>query len=69
MENDATPLTPREQQILQLLAQRQSNAEIAEQLTISVRSVEKYRSSLGRKLGGSNREQLLSSARGQRLID
>ncbi|SDZ37760.1 two component transcriptional regulator, LuxR family [Jannaschia faecimaris] len=45
------PLTSREQTILLLLAQGQSNKQVAGELDISVRTVETHRKNLKRKLG------------------
>jgi DNA-binding NarL/FixJ family response regulator len=44
-------LTPREREVLQRLAEGLSNQAIAEQLAITLRSAEKYVSSIFRKLG------------------
>ena len=44
-------LTPREREVLQLLAEGMSNPAIAEQLTITLRSAEKHVSSVFTKLG------------------
>lgn len=44
-------LSPRERQLLQLLAEGRSNAEAARILSLSVKSVETYRSRLLQKLG------------------
>jgi len=43
-------LTRREREILSLIAQGRANKEIAEQLTISVRTVETHRAKIMRKL-------------------
>jgi two-component system response regulator NreC len=43
-------LTPREREVLQLVAQGTTNAEIAERLVISIRTVETHRANLMRKL-------------------
>jgi DNA-binding NarL/FixJ family response regulator len=56
-------LTPREREVLQLLAEGMSNPAIAEQLAITVRSAEKHVSSVFAKLGlpdtgGENRRVL-----------
>jgi DNA-binding CsgD family transcriptional regulator len=43
-------LTQRERQVLQLLAESKSNKEIAQQLDISIKSVESHRGNLMKKL-------------------
>jgi len=47
----AEPLTPREREIAQLLAEGRSNKEVAGRLGISVKTVETHRSALMRKIG------------------
>ena len=44
-------LTPRERDVLELMAEGRSNQGIAEELVITLRSVEKYVSSIFTKLG------------------
>lgn len=50
-ESPADLLTPREREVLQLIAEGHTNNAIAEILTISVKTVEKHRASLMAKLG------------------
>lgn len=50
-ESPADLLTPREREVLQLIAEGHTNNAIAEILTISVKTVEKHRASLMSKLG------------------
>ena len=52
-EDGSTPgiLTPREREIVQLLAEARSNKEVANILGISVKTVETHRASIMRKLG------------------
>ncbi len=47
-------LSPREKEILQLIAEEHTSGEIAEQLSISEKTVEKHRSHLMEKLGVRN---------------
>lgn len=54
-------LTPRERAVLALLQQRWTNAEIAAELVVSVRTVETHVSALLRKLGASDRRELARS--------
>lgn len=51
-------LTPRERQVLELVRRRWTNAEIADELVVSVRTVETHVSSLLRKLGVADRRAL-----------
>ncbi len=44
------PLTQREREVLQLIAEGKSNKEISQQLSMSVRTVESHRSNLMKKL-------------------
>ena len=59
------PLTAREQEVLELLSQGQSNKMIARRLNISEHTVKFHISSLYTKLGTSNRAEAVS--RGARL--
>ena len=52
------PLTAREREIAVLVAQGLSNREVAERLTVSVRTVEGHLYRLGHKLGVSDRAAL-----------
>jgi two-component system response regulator NreC len=60
--------SPREKEILQLLAEGFSNKEIAEKLFISPSTVHSHRSNLMAKLGLSNRRELIQFARQRGLI-
>lgn len=57
-ESPDSALTPRERAVLELVRRRWSNAEIAAELVLSVRTVETHVSSLLRKLGAPNRRTL-----------
>jgi DNA-binding NarL/FixJ family response regulator len=50
-DRDAARLTPREQQIVRLLAEGKTNKQVAEQLELSVRTVETHRANVLRKKG------------------
>jgi DNA-binding NarL/FixJ family response regulator len=50
-DDPITQLTPRERQVLELMASGSSNQGIADRLVITVRAVEKYVSSIFSKLG------------------
>ena len=61
-------LTPRQHDILKLVAHGHTNREIAELLGLSVRTVEVHRFNLMRRLGASNVAQLLRLALKRRLL-
>lgn len=50
-KTDAIHLTPREAEVLQLIAEGEANKQIAGELGISIKTVEKHRSQLMQKLG------------------
>ena len=56
------PLTPREMEVLRLIAEEYSNPEIAEKLFISVRTVDTHRRNLIEKLGVKNTAGLVKYA-------
>lgn len=55
-------LSPREQQVLALLAHGYTNRAVAERLSLSVKTIETYRARLGEKLGLRNRADLVRFA-------
>jgi two-component system, NarL family, response regulator NreC len=61
-------LTPRELEILGLLTRCLTNPEIAEQLVISVRTVETHRANLQRKTGCQTRAELLVYSEDNELV-
>ncbi len=61
-------LTPRQKEILRLVAQGSTNREIAAHLGISVRTVEVHRFNLMRRLRVRNVAQLLRQALLMRLL-
>jgi DNA-binding CsgD family transcriptional regulator len=61
------PLTPRESEVLGLLAAGHTNAQIADKLVLSVRTVESHRANLQRKLGRPSRPELVQYALSQGL--
>jgi two-component system, NarL family, response regulator NreC len=62
------PLTEREREVLRLLALGHTNAGAAEQLHLSVRTVETHRANLQAKLGSTNRAELVRHALDAGLI-
>lgn len=61
-ELDAAKVTDREREVLMLIAGRRTNAEIAAELFVSVRTAESHVSSLLSKLGCTGRRQLAAFA-------
>jgi LuxR family transcriptional regulator, maltose regulon positive regulatory protein len=57
------PLTPREQEVLHLLADGASNQEIATQLVVSLATAKKHVANILSKLGAENRTQAIARAR------
>jgi two-component system, NarL family, response regulator NreC len=68
-ESAASDLSERETDVLRLIALGHTNAEIAEQLYISVRTVETHRAHIQQKLGVSSRAELVQSALSRGLIE
>ncbi len=60
----APTISPREREVLLAVADRLTNAEIAERLYVSVRTVESHVSALLRKLGARDRRELAARAPG-----
>jgi two-component system response regulator NreC len=63
-----TSLTPRELEILRLIALGNTNTQIAGELFLSVRTVETHRANIQRKLGVSSRSELVRCALELELI-
>jgi two-component system response regulator NreC len=61
-------LTPRQREVLQLAAEGKTNAEIAERLNISQRTVENHRATLMQRLGLQNQTELIRHAMRHGLI-
>jgi len=68
-EATATDLSERETDVLRLIALGHTNAEIAEKLYISVRTVETHRAHIQQKLGVSSRAELVRSALSRGLVE
>ena len=62
-------LTPREQEVLTLIAQGFSNNEIADRLVISAKTVDRHRENIMRKVNLHNRVDLVKYALRKGLID
>jgi DNA-binding NarL/FixJ family response regulator len=67
-EADLDQLTPRERDVLRLIARGYSYKEVAQRLTIGLKTVETHVSSVLRKLQLSNRRELTKWAAERRLL-
>jgi two-component system, NarL family, response regulator NreC len=65
----APNLSERETEVLRLIALGHTNAEIAEKLFISVRTVETHRAHIQQKLSISSRAELVGCALARGLLD
>jgi two-component system, NarL family, response regulator NreC len=68
-DSAASDLSERETDVLRLIALGHTNAEIAEKLYISVRTVETHRAHIQQKLGVSSRAELVQSALSRGLVE
>jgi two-component system response regulator NreC len=68
-DGDKPILSPRETEVLKLMALGHTNREIGEQLSLSVRTVETHRAHIQQKLGLSSRPELTRYALANGLID
>lgn len=68
-EGGQPPLSPRESEVLKLMALGHTNREIGELLALSVRTVETHRAHIQQKLGLSSRPELTRYALANGLID
>lgn len=62
-------LSPREVEVLKLIALGHTNGEIASSLFLSVRTVESHRAHIQQKVGLTSRAELVSYARDRGLLD
>jgi DNA-binding NarL/FixJ family response regulator len=67
--HDIHKLTPRERQILQIIAEGKSTKEVAEHLGISVKTAETHRTNLMRKLGLRSVGQLVRYAIRHEIVE
>ncbi len=65
----AGPLTPREEEVVKLIAEAHTNAQIAELLHVSEKTVESHRANVLRKLGMRDRVQLVRYAIRRGLVE
>jgi two-component system, NarL family, response regulator NreC len=68
-EDEQPVLSPRETEVLKLMALGHTNREIGEQLSLSVRTVETHRAHIQQKLGLNSRPELTRYALANGLID
>ena len=68
-DRDGEILTPREQEILKLIAEAHSSKEISEMLVISIKTVERHRANILEKLGMRDRVELTRYAIRRGLVE
>jgi DNA-binding NarL/FixJ family response regulator len=68
-KNAGDPLTSREREVLQLLAEGRSNKEIARRLTIGIKTVEAHRASIMRKIGAHSLVELVRYAVRNQIVE
>ena len=68
VDDELDRLTPREREVLRLIARGYAYKEIARQLSLSVKTIETHVSSVLRKLQVSNRHELTRWASDRRLV-
>jgi DNA-binding NarL/FixJ family response regulator len=68
-EEAGDPLTPRETEVLKLVAESYTNQQIAEALVISAKTVERHRANILEKLGMSDRVELTRYAIRNGLVE
>jgi DNA-binding NarL/FixJ family response regulator len=65
----AVPLTPREEEVVKLIAEAHTNAQIADLLHLSEKTVESHRANVLRKLGMRDRVELVRYAIRRGLVE
>lgn len=68
-EKNSTILSPREREVLQLIAEGYTNKQIAEILTISIKTVQTHRMNLMKKLDLHDRGELIKYAIQKKIIE
>ena len=68
-EEDDYGLTPREKEVLKLVAEGQTSRQIAELLCLSTKTVMCHRANIYKQLGTNNRAELIKYANRHRLIE
>jgi DNA-binding NarL/FixJ family response regulator len=68
-EGPAIPLTPREEEVVKLIAEAHTNAQIAEILHLAEKTVESHRANVLRKLGMRDRVELARYAIRRGLVE
>ena len=68
-EGPREPLTPREQEVVKLIAEAHTNAQIAEVLHLAEKTVESHRANVLRKLGMRDRVELVRYAVRRGLVE
>ena len=68
-ENGDDPLTPRETEVVKLVAESYTNRQIAEALVISEKTVDRHRANILEKLGMRDRVELTRYAIRNRLVE
>jgi DNA-binding NarL/FixJ family response regulator len=68
VDEELDQLTPREREVLRLIARGYAYKEVAKELFISIKTVETHMSSVLRKLQLSSRHELTAWAMGRRLL-
>jgi DNA-binding NarL/FixJ family response regulator len=68
-EGPAVPLTPREEEVVKLIAEAHTNTQIAEILHLAEKTVESHRANVLRKLGMRDRVELVRYAIRRGLVE
>jgi DNA-binding NarL/FixJ family response regulator len=68
-EGPVIPLTPREEEVVKLIAEAYTNAQIAQTLHVSEKTVESHRANVLRKLGMRDRVELVRYAIRRGLVE